>query len=194
MTILFINALIIIVLLVFILWTISVLIKNVSIIDLFWGVGFVIINAFYFLNSGPFLLRKIILLVLVSIWGLRLSIHLAVRNLGKGEDFRYQEFRQRFGPKRYWWLSFFQVFLLQGILILLVGLPLLAINFYTNSDELNWLDYIGILFWVVGFSFETIGDFQLKRFKSNPDNKDKILNSGLWKYTRHPNYFGDSVV
>ena len=194
MATLFINALIIIVTLLTLLWIISVFIKNVSIIDLFWGICFVIINAYYFYNSGPLHLRKIILLVLVSIWGLRLTIHLCIRNLGKGEDFRYQEFRKQFGPKRYWWFSFFQVFLLQGILILLVGLPLLAVNFYTKSNNLIWLDYVGILIWIIGFCFETVGDYQLKVFKNNPKNKNKVLNTGLWKYTRHPNYFGDATV
>ena len=194
MATLFINALIIIVTLLTLLWIISVFIKNVSIIDLFWGIGFVIINAYYFYNSGPLHLRKIILLVLVSIWGLRLTVHLCIRNLGKAEDFRYQEFRKQFGPKRYWWFSFFQVFLLQGALIVIVSLPLLGVQTQTSTNELNGLDYIAVLVWLVGILFETIGDYQLSKFKKDPSNKGKVLNSGLWRYTRHPNYFGDAAV
>lgn len=170
------------------------IIKNVSIVDLFWGFGFVAVNTYYVFMSGDLNARKILLLVLVTIWGLRLSIYLAWRNIGKGEDFRYQEFRRKYGPERYWWFSFFQTFLLQGVLIMLVSLPLLGVNVGTNSKTLNALDYLGILVWLIGFVFESGGDFQLTRFKQNPKNKGKVLNKGFWKYTRHPNYFGDSVV
>lgn len=177
-----------------ILWLISVFIKNVSIVDIFWGMGFLFINIYYFLASDEFYTRKIILLVLVTLWALRLSIYLAWRNIGKGEDYRYQEFRKKYGEERYWWVSFFQVFLLQGILIVLVSLPLLATNFETQNDYLNLFDYLAILFWVIGFIFESAGDYQLSKFKMNPNNKGKVLNTGLWKYTRHPNYFGDTMV
>jgi len=177
-----------------ILWIVSVIIKNVSIVDLFWGTGFVIVNAFYFFMSGDFYLRHIILLILVTTWGLRLSGYLAWRNIGKGEDFRYQEFRRSYGQKRYWWISFFQTFLLQGVLLLIVSLPLLATNFYTQDDNLIWLDYVAIAVWLIGLIFEAGGDFQLAQFKKNQMNKGKVLQTGLWKYTRHPNYFGDSAV
>lgn len=191
---LFMQALLVIFILVTLLWGISVLITNVSIVDLFWGMGFVVVNAIYFYFSGDFHLRKIVLLVLVSLWGVRLSAYLAWRNLGKGEDFRYQEFRRNYGAKRYWWFSYFQVFLLQGALILFVSLPLLGAQSKTVFDDLNLLDYLGLLVFVVGFLFEAGGDYQLARFKQNPANKGKVLNTGFWKYTRHPNYFGDSAV
>lgn len=194
MLILFFKALLIIFILVTLIWGLSVILKNVSIVDLFWGMGFVIVNAVYFYNSGDFFIRKILLLVLVTIWGLRLFLYLSWRNIGKGEDFRYQEFRRNFGAERYWWFSYFQTFLLQGALIMIVSLPLLGVNSQTNSDSLNWLDYLGILVFIIGFVFEAGGDFQLARFKKNPDNKGKVLNTGFWKYTRHPNYFGDSAV
>jgi steroid 5-alpha reductase family enzyme len=176
------------------LWVLSVIITNASIVDLFWGFGFVAANGCYFFLSSDHSVRSILLLVLVSLWGLRLSIYLAFRNLGKGEDFRYQEFRRKYGPTRYWWISFFQVFLLQGILLMLVSLPLLGANMGSHSENLTWLDYLGIMVWVVGFVFEAGGDFQLYRFKRNPENKGKVLDTGFWKYTRHPNYFGDSAV
>ena len=190
----FLQASLIILVLVTFLWIVSVFIKNVSIVDLFWGFGFVIVNAFYFLMSGDYNIRKLLLLTLVTIWGLRLTIYLSWRNIGKGEDYRYQEFRQNYGPKNYWWFSYFQVFLLQGALIMIVSLPLLGANFGSINNELSWLDYLGIIVWCIGFLFEAGGDFQLARFKQNPKNKGKVLNTGFWKYTRHPNYFGDSAV
>ena len=194
MLFLFLNGAIIIFILMSLLWVLSVYVKNVSIVDIFWGLGFVIVNGVYFLLSEGYYSRNVILLFLVSIWGLRLSIYLAYRNIGKGEDFRYQEFRRHYGVHRYWWVSFFQVFLLQGVLILLVSLPLLGAHFYTEKNELMWLDYMAIIIWITGFIFESFGDFQLAKFKNNPNNKGKVLDTGLWKYTRHPNYFGDTLI
>jgi len=191
---LFLQALLVIFILTTLLWGLSVILKDVSIVDLFWGISFVIVNAIYFYFSGEFHTRKILLLILVSLWGLRLFIYLSWRNIGKGEDFRYQEFRRKFGAERYWWFSYFQTFLLQGALIMLVSLPLLGTNSQTESDGLSWLDYLGIGLFIVGFIFEAGGDFQLARFKKNPNNKGKVLDTGFWKYTRHPNYFGDSAV
>ena len=191
---LFFQASLMIFALVTLLWLWSVFIKNVSIVDIFWGFGFVVVNTLYVFMSGELNARKILILTLVSIWGLRLAVYLAFRNIGKGEDFRYQEFRKNYGPKHYWWFSFFQTFLLQGALILIVSLPLLGISSSTSNGTLNVLDYIGILVWLIGFTFEAGGDFQLSRFKSNFKNKGKVLKTGFWKYTRHPNYFGDSAV
>ncbi len=191
---LFLQASLIILLLVTLLWLWSVIIKNVSIVDIFWGFGFVVVNAFYVYSSGEMNYRKMLMLALVTIWGLRLTAYLAYRNIGKGEDFRYQEFRRNYGAERYWWFSYFQVFLLQGALIMIVSLPLLGVIAGNPSNELHLLDYLGIVVWLVGFSFEAGGDFQLARFKKDPKNKGKVLNTGFWKYTRHPNYFGDSAV
>lgn len=176
------------------LWLWSVAIKNVSIVDVFWGFGFVIVNTFYVYNLEEINTRSWLMFALVTIWGLRLTIYLAIRNIGKGEDYRYQQFRKDYGAKRYWWFSYFQVFLLQGILILIVSLPFLGVHFGDTSGGLSWIDYLAILIWIVGFSFEAGGDYQLFQFKRNPENKGKVLNSGFWKYTRHPNYFGDSAV
>ena len=177
-----------------ILWFISVIIRNVSIVDLFWGLGFVLTTAFYFTKTDGYTPRKIILMILVLIWGLRLSLYLAWRNIGKGEDFRYKQFRQNYGENRYWWISFFQTFLLQGILMWLISAPLLGAQYYTQSPSPGILDYFGIILWITGFCFETIGDLQLAHFKGDPSNKGKVMDKGLWHYTRHPNYFGDSAV
>jgi len=176
-----------------ILWLISIKIKNVSIVDLFWGFGFVVASAVYFISTEGLETRKILLMTMVTIWGLRLSIYLAWRNLGKGEDFRYQKFRKDFGEDRYWWYSFFSVFLLQGILMWLISAPLLGAQLYPGN-ELGILDFIGVAIWIIGFVFEAGGDIQLARFKANTTNKGKVLDSGFWHYTRHPNYFGDAAV
>jgi steroid 5-alpha reductase family enzyme len=184
----------IIMLMMFILWTVSIIIKNVSIVDLFWGPGFLLSGLFYYFKtdgSGP---RKIILIILVALWAIRLSGYLTWRNSGKGEDFRYQQFRKDYGENRYWWISFFQTFLLQGILMWLISAPILGAMYYGHNSQLGIFDFAGILFWITGFFFETVGDYQLARFKSDPSNKGKVLDTGLWRYTRHPNYFGDTAV
>lgn len=176
------------------LWIWSIIIRDVSVVDIFWGFSFVLLNVFYILMSGDINPRKILILVLVSVWGLRLTIYLYFRNRGKGEDFRYREFRRKYGPERYWWFSYFQTFLLQGAFVLIVSLPLYGISTSEDAGNLNILDFAGILLWLIGFAFEAGGDYQLSKFKSDPGNKGKVLNRGFWRYTRHPNYFGDSVI
>ena len=176
------------------LWIVSIFLKNVSIVDPFWGIGFIVASISYYLNTSGHGTRKELVVALVIIWGLRLSIYLGWRNKGKSEDFRYQQFRKDYGAHRYWWFSFFQVFLLQGVLCWLISAPLLATMYYAPEGDLNFLDYTALAIWIIGFIFEAGGDFQLARFKSNPTNKGKILQTGLWKYTRHPNYFGDATI
>jgi len=177
-----------------ILWVASIILKNVSIVDLFWGLGFVLTSLFYFIQTGDADLRKIILMVLVAIWGIRLSLYLTWRNAGKGEDFRYMQFRKNYGEKRYWWISFFQTFLLQGLLMWLISAPLLGAQTSDSEKPLSIFDFIGIFLWLTGIIFEAGGDYQLARFRSDPANKGKVLDSGFWRYTRHPNYFGDTAV
>jgi len=177
-----------------IIWMLSVYLKNASIVDIFWGLSFVIVSAFYFMVSPDISARKIITMILVVIWGLRLSIYIFWRNIGKPEDYRYQAFRKKYGEKRYWWFSYFQVFLLQGFLVWLISAPLLAINYFAEENPFGVFDVLGILVWLIGFTFEAGGDWQLARFKKNPENKGKLLTNGFWKYTRHPNYFGDAAV
>lgn len=191
---LFLQASLLIWVLVTLLWVWSILIKNVSIVDIFWGLGFVAVNALYVFGAGDLNPRKILILVLVTVWGLRLAIYLAIRNTGKGEDFRYRQFRSNYGHDRYWWISYFQTFLLQGFLIMIVSLPLLGISGSDHPGNLNLLDYLGIIVWLIGFVFEAGGDYQLWRFRKDPGNKGKVLDTGFWRYTRHPNYFGDSAV
>ncbi len=194
MGMIYIQGLLLIISLMTFLWILSVYLRNVSIVDLFWGLGFIIVNAFYFFSSEAINIRQIVLFVMVAIWGLRLSIYLAWRNIGKGEDFRYREFRRKFGVKNYWWISYFQTFLLQGILMWIISVTLYGVSLSSNETSLNIIDFIGILIWMVGFIFEAGGDFQMAKFKMNLLNKGKVLNTGFWRFTRHPNYFGDAAV
>ena len=190
----YLQALLIIMIMMSVLWIISIPIKNVSIVDLFWGLGFVVACFFYFLNTDGFDIRKVLLFTMVSIWGLRLSIYLAWRNIGNGEDYRYRNFRKQYGEHRYWWISFFLTFLLQGILMWLISAPLLGAQYYKGDNALHIMDYLGVFVWLIGFIFEAGGDIQLARFKANSANKGKVMNKGFWHYTRHPNYFGDAAV
>lgn len=189
----FFQGLLLIMIMMTLLWGVSIIVKNVSIVDLFWGLGFVLIAGFYFLKTEGLEIRKFIVLTLAALWGLRLSLYLAWRNIGEGEDYRYKQFRERYGS-RYWWLSYFQTFMLQGVLMWLISAPLLGAQYFGRNIPFGILDVIGIIFWLLGFFFETTGDLQLARFKTDPANKGKIMDKGLWKYTRHPNYFGDSSV
>jgi steroid 5-alpha reductase family enzyme len=124
---------------------------------------------------------------------LRLSLHLARRNLGKGEDFRYVRMRERFGA-RFWIVSLFVVFLLQAGLAWTVSLPIQAGQIVGSEQPLGPLDGLGFGVWLVGLVFETVGDGQLARFRADPTNRGRVLDRGLWRYTRHPNYFGDFCV
>ena len=175
------------------LWVLSLVLRNSSIVDPFWGPGFVVATWLYFaLTPDGFPARKWLISVLVTIWGLRLSIHLLRRNWGAGEDFRYRKWREEFGA-RWWWQSFFRVFMLQGVLLWIISAPLLAAQVRPTPDHLTLLDLLGVVVWIIGFYFEAVGDLQLTRFRANPSSKGKVLNTGVWRYTRHPNYFGDAT-
>ena len=175
------------------LWLLSLLIKDSSIVDIFWGLGFVITAwVYFFLTPDGFLTRKLLIVSLTMIWGLRLSIHILLRNWGHGEDFRYQKWRQESG-KNWWWYSFIKVFFLQGMLMWIISIPLLAAQISPTPDRLIWLDFLAVIVWGIGFFFEAVGDWQLSKFRADPGNKGKLLNTGVWRYTRHPNYFGDAA-
>lgn len=175
------------------IWVASLIVRNSSIVDIFWGLGFVVAAWVYFaMTPQGFIDRKLLLLTLVTIWGLRLSVYILLRNWGKEEDFRYRKWRDEAGSQ-WWWRSFFKVFLLQGFLLWIISTPLLAAQISPTPVGLIWLDYVAVVVWVVGFFFESVGDWQLARFKANPENKGKVLRNGVWRYTRHPNYFGDAT-
>jgi steroid 5-alpha reductase family enzyme len=174
------------------LWFIfSVLKKRNDIADIAWGLGFILIawSGLYLANTS---LRGILVNMLVTIWGMRLALHIYKRNLSKKEDYRYAAWRKEWG-KWFYLRSYFQVYLLQGLLLFLIIQPVIFIHTQV-STSLGMLDLIGLLVWVAGFYFESVGDSQLKTFISNPANKGKIMETGLWKYTRHPNYFGEVTM
>jgi len=174
------------------LWfVVSLVKKRNDVADVAWGLGFVLISwtSFFLVDySGP---REILINILVTIWGLRLAWHIHTRNKGKSEDYRYLAWRKEWG-QWFYLRSFLQVYFLQGLLLFLIVLPVLVIN--KNSEAtLGVLDFLGVLVWLLGFYFEVVGDAQLVRFIKNPANKGKLMQSGLWAYTRHPNYFGEVV-
>lgn len=173
------------------LWVISLLVRDASIVDPFWGPGFVLIAWTAFVAAEDPGSRGLLLAILVTVWGLRLGLHLAVRNLGKGEDYRYQAFRKRWG-RRFPAVSLGTVFLLQALLAWVVSLPVQVAMVDGGTPGLIAL--AGVTVWAVGFFFETVGDLQLVRFKRNPENRGKVMDRGLWRYSRHPNYFGDFTV
>ncbi len=171
----------------------AVIIKNNSIVDIGWGAGFVLSSYFALFLTGNFTMRSILTVLLVTIWGLRLSYHIFKRNHGKPEDFRYAKWREEWD---YFYLrSFFQIFVLQGILMFIIVSSIINI---INSplNQLKVFDFIGLLIWLIGFYFESVGDKQLKEFIKKPaSEKDgHIMKEGLWKYTRHPNYFGEATM
>jgi steroid 5-alpha reductase family enzyme len=175
------------------LWLLSLALRNSSIVDIFWGTGFVIVAwATFLLTPEGFLARKLLLAGLVTVWGLRLSIHILRRNWGKSEDFRYAKWRGESG-RNWWWYSFFKVFLLQGILLWIISTPLVTAQVSPVPARLGLLDGLAVVVWASGFFFEAVGDWQLERFKADPANRGKLLTTGVWHYTRHPNYFGDAA-
>ncbi len=176
------------------IWLLSLALKNSGIVDIFWGPGFALAGWVYFaLTPDGFAPRKLLLMALVTIWGLRLGLHIGRRNIGKAEDYRYAAWRKNNGA-RWWWFSFFQVFLLQGVLMWIIATPLAVAQYASEPAALTIFDILGVIVWVVGFTFEALGDWQLTQFKADPANKGKVMRTGLWKYTRHPNYFGDAAL
>lgn len=176
-----------------VVWLVSLAIKDASIIDFMWGPGFILVAwVSYALTDGDST-RKLIVDSLVTIWGLRLGVHIYLRNRGKGEDYRYRQWREQAGPS-WWWRSFFKVNLLQGVVMWLVSVPLVVAQYHPQPPAFTLLDVLGIGLWVAGFLFEAVGDWQLAGFKADPANAGKVMDKGLWRYTRHPNYFGESLL
>jgi steroid 5-alpha reductase family enzyme len=173
------------------LWLISVNKRDASIIDAFWGPGFAILAWTYALSTETLSNRGLLLAILVTIWGLRLGVHIAARGIGESEDYRYARMRSAWG-ERFWWVSLLTVFGFQGLLLLTISLPLLVSA--SSPEPLGIIDFAGVLVFTLGFTFEAVSDFQLTQFKSKPDNRGTTLRTGLWRYTRHPNYFGDALL
>lgn len=174
------------------IFLLALALEDNSIVDIFYGTAFLVGCWGAYLYSDSHHPRQWLLLGMVSVWGIRLAVHLFFRKKGKGEDFRYRKWREEWG-KTFVWRSFLQIFLLQGLIVVLVAKPVLLV--IANPDgPLGWLDLAGVAVWLFGFSFEAIGDWQLAVFKSDPDNEGRIMRYGLWRYTRHPNYFGEATL
>ena len=174
-------------------WVASVVRRDASLVDRIWGPAFVVAAWTYAATAGAWTPRVWLILVLVTIWGLRLSIYITARNWGEGEDKRYQEMRAR-RPNSFAVRSLVTIFLAQGVLAWVISVPLLAAAVYEAPAQLIWLDYLGLVLWLAGMVFEAGGDWQLSRFLADPANRGKVMDRGLWSVTRHPNYFGDTVV
>jgi steroid 5-alpha reductase family enzyme len=179
--------------LLFLLWLLSIFLRDASIVDPFWGLGFVVVawltNRLVGLDDP----RAMMITVLTTIWGLRLSVYLLWRNFGQGEDYRYRAMRARHGD-RFGFVSLFTVFGLQGVILWFVSLPIQMGQTVRLDSTPTLLDGLGLALWGVGFFFEAVGDYQLARFKADPANQGQVMKSGLWAFTRHPNYFGDCCV
>lgn len=174
------------------LFVIAVVRKDNSIADVAWGIGFITVTCVTMLFNGTFSARNVIVAVMVGIWGFRLAIRIYLRNRSHGEDWRYRKWREEWG--RFFLLrSYLQVFLLQGAVLLINICPVMIIN-SSAVPGLTWTDALGIALWCSGFFFEAVGDYQLDRFVRDPSNRGKIMNQGLWRYSRHPNYFGEVTM
>jgi steroid 5-alpha reductase family enzyme len=175
------------------LWfVVSLIIKRNDVADVAWGGGFIVAALAALASSGVTTSRARLVTALVIIWGLRLSLHIGFRNRGKGEDARYRKWREEWG--KYATLrSFFQIYILQGVLLLVISLP--VIRSITAADTpLGFMDLLGAIVWLTGFLFEAISDRQLLQFKKDRANKEKVISTGLWRYSRHPNYFGEVTL
>jgi len=173
-------------------WLLSVLLKNASIVDIVWGFGFVV-TAWISRGIGDGdSARQWLLTILTSVWGLRLAGYLLWRNAGHGEDYRYKAMRKHWGP-RFPIISLVTVFALQGVLMWIVSLPV-QLGQDDATPDIGVVAYIGVAVFAFGLFFEVVGDAQLARFKANPNSAGKVMDQGLWRYTRHPNYFGDACV
>lgn len=172
-------------------WLISLWRDDVSIVDSLWSLMFLLVALVYVAVSATGGPREPLVLAMVAVWALRLSIYISWRNHGQPEDYRYQEIRANNEPG-FRLKSLYIVFILQAALAWIISLPLAAA--ISGAGELGVLDFAGIALWVTGMFFEAVGDFQLARFRGDPRNRGKVLDTGLWRYTRHPNYFGNAML
>jgi steroid 5-alpha reductase family enzyme len=174
------------------LFVVAQVLKNNSVVDVGWGLGFIVVVAALFIRNPALFPAKVLLTVLVLVWGSRLAVHILRRNWGRPEDFRYAAMRQRWG-KRAAVNAFFFIFMLQGLLMLAVSFPV-TVLFSAPPRPLAVLDVAGAVIFLFGFLFETVGDAQLAAHIADPANKGKLMTRGLWSLTRHPNYFGEATL
>jgi steroid 5-alpha reductase family enzyme len=171
---------------------ISLIRKDNGTADIAYGWGFVLLAWITFAHGMPGL-PALVANILVTIWAARLSIRIYLRGIGKPEDFRYKKWREEWG-KTFVVRSFFQIYILQGVVIYLVSIPVMMLNVYNGPLVFGLISLFGLVVWIKGFVFEAVGDYQLARFMRNPANKGHVIQAGLWHYTRHPNYYGESLM
>jgi steroid 5-alpha reductase family enzyme len=175
-------------------WCLSLALRNAGIVDILWGLGFIAIAWFAFAaNSGSATPRALLVAILTTVWGLRLALYIGIRNAGAGEDHRYAAWREESGSS-FWWVSYFKVFLLQAVILWVVSSPLALVHTGSQPADLAPVDLFGLGLWLFGFVYETVADWQLARFKREPSSSGKVMRSGLWSLSRHPNYFGEAVL
>jgi len=170
--------------------------NNNGLADMAWGLGFIVVAITSTLYSKQFNLINITILSLVLIWGLRLFFYISVRNWNKAEDYRYVAMKTRW-KTHIRFKALVYVFLLQGLLLYIISLPIQLANYQSLqlNQPLHYIIYsLGVILWIIGFIFEALGDSQLKKFKKNPEHKGQLMTKGLWSWTRHPNYFGESLM
>ncbi|MBY0110866.1 DUF1295 domain-containing protein [Patescibacteria group bacterium] len=176
-----------------VLFIVSLIVKNNGVADIGYGIAFMVVVAATFAQTTitePFIL---VIALLPFIWGARLATRIYLKNTGKPEDFRYKAWRDAWG-KSFVVRSFLQVYLLQGLVVFIVSLPITLALLYPSVQPNYAFAYLGLAVWVVGFFFEVVADHQLDQFIKNPQNKGSIMMRGLWRYSRHPNYFGESTM
>ncbi len=167
--------------------------NNNGLQDVAWGMGFVVAALFSYLYSDLNSTNGLVITILVTIWGTRLSYYLFKRNWNAPEDKRYVAMRKKWGDKPRI-NAYFKVFMFQMLLLIIIVQPVLLAN-TTKSSGLEIINYVGIAIWLVGFFFQVVGDYQLKDFIANKKTKEnRLMTEGLWAYTRHPNYFGESAM
>ncbi|MFO7861292.1 MAG: DUF1295 domain-containing protein [Desulfosalsimonas sp.] len=174
-------------------WMISLLLKNAAIADALWGLGFVLVAWLTFSQADGFFMRKLMLALMVTVWGMRLFIHIAGRSRGKGEDPRYAAWRAQYG-QRFWLVSLYRVFLVQALFLWIIAIGVQYGQVASRPARLTWLDAAGFLIWLAGLVIESVADYQLRRFLSAQENQGRVMDQGLWRYSRHPNYFGETLV
>jgi steroid 5-alpha reductase family enzyme len=167
--------------------------NNNSIVDSFWGPGFLVVAVYTFLQSQNVGTKGTLVTLLVLLWSSRLFLHITIRNWNKPEDFRYVNMRKKWQGKNPTLQAFLKVFMFQGLMLFIVSLPIVIAN-NTPNQNLSPLNIFGIFLWAIGFFFEVVGDKQLKDFLAKKENRGKLMTQGLWSYTRHPNYFGEALL
>lgn len=178
----------------FLFFVVGQILKDNSIVDIGWGIGFVVLTLALVFKVGIENGREMLIAVLVTIWGIRLSSYLFIRNKGRGEDYRYVDMRKRWGTKLAPLKAFLNVYALQGVVLYLVSVGIISVFATSSQEGVGVLEIIGVVIWSIGWVFQVFADSQLQAFKKKLENKGRVIKTGVWKYTRHPNYFGEATM